>query len=121
VIDIADYAPANTLAACVMVVGIQNLTFYIKYDGAWMDTLAVVKSPELDCLFFVSQIVNNNTVQFGSDCYNLDINTPTVTVTYDPSQSIKFNATFGTMQMPIQLRSVASFIQFEQTMLLGIQ
>jgi hypothetical protein len=44
--DIADSAPNSTLAACIMVVGLQNISFYLKYDGVWMnDSLGMVVSP----------------------------------------------------------------------------
>jgi hypothetical protein len=45
IMDIADYAAGSTLAACVMVVSMQNITFYLKYNGTWMASLPVLSTP----------------------------------------------------------------------------
>jgi hypothetical protein len=46
IIDIADYAPqGSSLAGCLMVVSLQNISFYLKYNGTWMTTLGLVTPP----------------------------------------------------------------------------
>jgi hypothetical protein len=122
IMDIEDYAPGNSLASCIMVVGIKNLTFYLKYTDIWMSTLQTIESTQTNCVYFVNQIIDSNTIQFGSDCYNIQINTPVITVSYYPqADTPTFNYTFATMQLPIQLRSITSILNGNMTQLLGIQ
>lgn len=62
-------------------------------------------------MYYLYEIVNNNTAKFGTDCFNADIFTPLLTVTYDQAFNDSLNCTFEKMQLPQQLRNVQSVIQ----------
>lgn len=121
IVDMEDMAPGTSFAGLIMVVGLQNLTFYAKYDGIWMDAVCVLPSTQTSCIYFLSQIIDNYTIVLGSDCYNLNIQTPLVTLTYNPKYIDPLNATFSTMQLPLQLRSVSTVFNGNTTQILGIQ
>ena len=81
----------------------------------------MLPSTQDSCVYFLSEIVDNYTIVLGSDCYNLQIQTPLITLTYNPAMEDMFNATFATMQLPLQLRSISTVLNGNTTQILGIQ